>query len=137
MDDFLEPYRDEIDRQSTRVEAIETLYDEIAEQRKATVQAYRDTVVEALEQLQAEIDDHVTLLEVQERGRMSFDYQEVLTPDGVMTDGSGYHDWDDTISVDEYLDRHYRGTREHVDLLAERLTTNDQELPTIQYPIHS
>ncbi|MCJ7428773.1 MAG: hypothetical protein MUP66_00105 [Candidatus Nanohaloarchaeota archaeon QJJ-5] len=136
--DVLDQYLDDLRQQRDTLEEITTRYEKIREKRHQTREQYKETVIDALETLQEEIEDPVPLLSVEERGRMDFDYQEILTPDGVETRGGGYHTWDDPVSVETYLDRHYRGTEEHIDLLADRLANLDEDdLPTIRYPINS
>jgi len=123
-------------------EDIDTLTDEIEalrEDRAAVRQEQREYVTEALESVQDGLgaDGRFPLIAVAERGRMTFDYEEVLTADGVETSGDGYHDWDGAIGLEEYLDRQYRGTTEHIEKLAERLAgPEDDALPRMQYPIH-
>ncbi len=134
--DNLDAYNPEIDRQEARLEAIDAVYQEVNEQRKETWQQYRATVVGALDELQDEIDDPVRLLEVSERGRMSFEYEERLTPDGIES-GDGFNDWDGAVSPEEYLEMPYRGTRDHVENVADRLQDLDEEPPEITYPVPS
>lgn len=136
--DAIQDYLDRIEQHEARKETIDEVYRAVRDQRKEIHSAYRETVTEALEALQEEINDPVPLVDVRERGRLSFDYQEVLTSDGIVTEGGGFHDWDGSVSVDDYLDRPYRGTGEHYDKLVDRLDDIDgEDIPTIQYPVPS
>jgi hypothetical protein len=136
--DPLQDRLDQIKQQQAQIETIDEVYRTVREQRKDIHSSYRATVTEALETLQQEIDEPIPLLQVQERGRLSFDYQEALTEDGVVTEDGGFHDWDGAISVNEYLDKPYRGTGEHYDLLVERMDDlKSEDVPTIQYPVPS
>ena len=131
---------DEIDRLTDLDDEIEQ-YDqrisELRDQRQDLKTEYEATLTTALAKLQDEYEEPLTLLEVNERGRMSFEYEEVLTDDGIETRGGGYHDWDGAVSVEYYLERSYRGTGEHLELLGERLANLDETPPTITYPIPS
>lgn len=129
-------YTADLREQEARLEALDTVYEEVKAQRDEAWQEYRETVVDALEDLQDEVDDPVTLMEVSERGRMSFEYEERLTPDGIES-GDGFNDWDGAIEPEEYLELPYRGTREHVENVADRLQDLDDEPPEITYPVPS
>jgi hypothetical protein len=129
-------YTADLREQEARLDAIDTVYQEVKDQRDAAWQEYRETVVGALEDLQDEIEDPVTLLEVSERGRMRFEYEERLTPDGIES-GDGFNDWDGAVEAEEYLEMPYRGTREHVEKIADRLEGLDDEPPEITYPVPS
>lgn len=132
LDAELDAYREDIDALTEEIE-------ELREQRSAVREQQRESVVGALEAIRQELgdEDQYPLIDVAERGRMSFDYEEVLTADGVETTDGGYHDWDGAIGVDEYLERQYRGTTEHIEKLADRLAGPDDDLPRMQYPIHA
>lgn len=129
----------ELDAYQQDLDALTDEIGELREQRSVVREQQRESVIGALEAIQQELvdGDQYPLVDVAERGRMSFDYEEVLTVDGVETTDGGYHDWDGAIDVGAYLERQYRGTTEHIEKLADRLAGPDDDLPRMQYPIHA
>lgn len=133
--DALDGYRNEIDRHGARFEEIDAVYQEVKEQHQETWQAYQEAVVDALEEVRDGIDEPVTLVEVAERGRMNFEYEERLTADGIETSDGGFNDWAGAVGPEEYFSMPYRGTREHVEKVADRIRELDDEPPEITYPV--
>ncbi len=139
----LSELREESTQLLNQIDDLSEKHDEVMSKHDEVLVGALEYVQEALGENGAEYGEEVELVQVEEFGRVSSNYKEVLTPGGVETKSYGRNDWEGAISVEEYLERTYRGTNEHKEALVGRLEeladgveNPDGDLPTYPVPVN-